>query len=105
MKKYKLAYLGFLGLTGLLGLYSTWLYSLFNFFIFFIFFEEDERIEKNIGLASRNSLFFYVAFSMIILAFAAVSKTYDALPVFAVLLSQGVVIFGVSYIYYNKKGE
>ena len=106
MKKTNKIYcLGLIGLSGLLGLYNTYLFTLFSFFILFIFLKEDERIEKNIGLASRNALLTYVLLSTIILLFTAIAKTYDALPVLATLLSQGVLIFGISYIYYNKKGE
>ncbi|MDR2202800.1 MAG: hypothetical protein LBE76_00535 [Nitrososphaerota archaeon] len=94
-----------MGLTGLLGLYNNYLFTLFTFCVLFIFFENDERSEKNIGLASRNALLFYTMFSTIILIFTAITETYDILPILIVLLSQGVTIFGVSYAYYNRRGE
>ncbi|MCL1976569.1 MAG: DUF3796 domain-containing protein [Candidatus Bathyarchaeota archaeon] len=105
MKKNKLSYLGLLGLTGLLGLYNPLLFSLFTLFTLFIFIEADERIEKNVGLASRNAFLFYSIFSTILLAYFIVTKTYDALPILFVTLCQGVTIFSVSYAYYNRRGE
>ncbi|MDR2700199.1 MAG: DUF3796 domain-containing protein [Nitrososphaerota archaeon] len=105
MKTNKIAYLGFIGLTGLLGLYNTYLFTLFNFCILFIFFENDERAEKNIGLASRNTLLYYTMFSTITLIFTAITETYDILPILLVLLAQGVTIFGASYAYYTRRGE
>jgi len=105
MKKNNLAYLGLLGLTGLLGLYNTWLFSLFSLFTLFIFIKADERIEKNVGLASRNAFLFYALLSTTLLAYILVTKTYDTLPLIFVSLSQGVTIFSVSYAYYNKRGD
>jgi len=105
MKTNKLAYLGLLGLTGLLGLYNVWLFSLFSLFSLFIFIQADERLEKNVGSASRNAFLFYSIVSTTLLAFLIVTKTYDILPLFFVLLSQGVTIFSISYAYYTTRGE
>ncbi|MCL2134643.1 MAG: DUF3796 domain-containing protein [Candidatus Bathyarchaeota archaeon] len=105
MKTNKIAYLGFIGLTGLLGLHNPYLYTLFNFCILFLFFENDERAKKNIGLSSRNALLYYTIFSTIILIFITITKTYNITPILLILLSQGITIFGVSYAYYNKRGE
>jgi hypothetical protein len=88
MKISKLSYLGFLGLTGLLGLYNNWLFSLFNLFSLFILIKTNERLEKNVGLASRNAFLFYSIVSTILLAVIIVTKN-DVLPLFFILLLQG----------------
>jgi len=105
MKTNKISYLGLLGLTGLLGLYNVWLFTLFNLFTLFIFIKADERLEKNVGLASRNAFLFYAIIPTVLFASLIVTKTYDALPLFFVALSQGVTIFSISYAYYTQRGE
>ena len=74
MRKNKLGYLGFLGLTGLLGFASFWLFSFFSFFILFVFLKTDERIDRNIGLASRNAFIFDTIIATFLIAYIASSK-------------------------------
>jgi len=105
MKTNKIGYLGFIGLTGLLGLYNIPLFSLFTFCILFIFLKNDERMEKNIGVATRNAFIYYVLLSTLLLGSINITKTHDLLPLFTALLIQGITVFSLSYTYYNKKGE
>jgi hypothetical protein len=104
-----LGYLGFLGLLGLLGpLTNYWLLGFFGFFGFFGMLKEsgnDERNDRNINRACRNAFAFYVVIATISMVYLISTTTFDAMPLFVALLSQGVTIFGLSYTYYAKKGE
>jgi hypothetical protein len=110
MRRNNLGYLGFLGLLGLLGpgTGNFWLLGFVGFFGFFGMLRKsgnDERNDRNINRACRNAFAFdtmVVTFSM---AYVASSKAFDAMPLFAALLSQGVLIFGLSYTYYNEKAD
>jgi hypothetical protein len=105
MRKNNLGYLGFLGLTGLLGFANFWLFSFFSFFMLFVFLRGDERIDRNIGRASRNAFVFDTIVATFSIAYVASSKSFDAMPLFAALLSQGLTIFCLSYWYYAGKGD
>jgi len=105
MKKNKIGYLGFLGFTGLLGFVDFWLFSFFSFFTLFIFLKGDERIDRNMGRASLNAFAFDTIIALFSFAYVTSSKTFEAMPLFVALLSQGLTIFSVSYWYYNQKED
>jgi hypothetical protein len=105
MRKNNIGYLGLLGLTGLLGFVNFWLFSFFSFFALFAFLKGDERVDKNIALATRNAFIFDTMIATFSMAYVASSKTFDAMPLFAALLSQGLTIFGLSYWFYAEKGD
>jgi hypothetical protein len=105
MKRNNLGYLGFLGLTGLLGFANFWLFSFFSFFMLFVFLKGDERIDRNIGRASKDAFVFDTIVATLSIAYVASSKTFDAMPLFAALLSQGLTIFSLSYRHYSEKGD
>lgn len=68
-------------------------------------YSSDERIDKNIDRASRNAFVFNIIVSSFLLAYAALSKIFDALLVLLVALFQGIVVFGLSFNYCDRKGE
>ena len=110
MRKNDLGYLGFLGLLGLLGPLTGdyWLLGFLGFFGFFGMLRgsgNDERNDRNIGRACRNAFAFDTIVATFSMAYVASSKAFDAMPLFAALLSQGVTIFGLSYTYYSGKGN
>lgn len=105
MKRNNIGYLGLLGLTGLLGFANYWLFSFFSFFALFAYLRGDERIDKNTSRASRNAFAFDTIIVTFTMAYVSTAKVFDAMPLFVALLSQGITIFGLSYWYYNGKGE
>jgi xanthine/uracil/vitamin C permease (AzgA family) len=105
MRKNKLGYLGFLGFTGLLGVVNVWLFAFFSFFTLFVFLKGDERTDRNIGRASRNAFIFDTILIVFSLAYVTSSKTYEAMPMFVALLSQGLTLFSLSYWYYDNKED
>ncbi|MCW4018327.1 MAG: DUF3796 domain-containing protein [Candidatus Bathyarchaeota archaeon] len=98
----KLGYLGLLGLTGLIGFIDPWMFAFFSFFTLFVFLKSDERIEQNIGRASRNAFIYYTIIATATMAYILTVQTYNAMPAFAALLSQGLTVFTVSYWLYQK---
>jgi hypothetical protein len=108
MRKNKLGYLGLLGLLGLLCIAgNTGFLGFFGAFGFFAMLNNssDERIDRNIDRASRNAFVFDIIISSLLLSYVALSKTFDALPLFVVALFQGIIVFGLSFYYYDSKGE
>ncbi|MCW4010127.1 MAG: DUF3796 domain-containing protein [Candidatus Bathyarchaeota archaeon] len=102
MKTNKLGYLGFLGLTGLIGLVNPWLFAFFSFFTLFVFLKSDERIEQNIGRASRNAFIYDTIIATLTMAYILTAEAYAAMPLFAAMLSQGLTIFTLSYGFYQQ---
>jgi len=84
---------------------------LLGFFGFFGFFGilrksgNDERNDKNINRACRNSFAYYVVIAAVSMVYLVSTSVFDAMPLFVALLSQGVTIFGISYTFYTNKGE
>jgi hypothetical protein len=110
MRKNNLGYLGFLGLLGLVGPLTGdyWLLGFFGFFGFFGMLKKsgnDERNDRNINRACRNAFAFDTVVATVAYAYVASSKAFDAMPLFVALLSQGLLIFGLSYMYYTGKGD
>jgi len=110
MRKNKLGYLGFLGLMGLLGL-VTGNFGFYGFFGFFGFFSmlrgsgSDERIDRNIERACRNAFTFDTVMAAFSLAYIASFKAVDAWPLALIIPFVGIMLFGLSYIYYDKKED
>ena len=109
-RKNDLGYLGLLGLIGLYGLVNGnfWLLGFFGYFGFFAMLRgsgNDERNDRNINRACRNAFVFDTAVATVAYDYVASSKAFDAMPLFVALLSQGLLIFGLSYTYYHGKGD
>ena len=104
MRKNNFGYAGLLGLIGLLGFANFWLFFNFSFFALFAFLKGDERTDRNVGRATRNAFVFDTIVATLSIAYVVSSKTFDAMPLFVALLSQGLTIFGLSYWFYEEKG-
>lgn len=84
---------GFLGFLGFLPYFSTYQMS-------------DERIEINIGRASRNAFMFSTFFGAGTIAYGYISGNEDILlPAFVVLFGGGLLICLLSLFYYDKVGQ
>lgn len=110
MGKNIMRFLGFLGLLGLLGLVTgnTGFYGFFGFFGFLSIFwgkGTDERVDRNIGRACRNSFVFAMAASAAFISLMATLEV-DLFPVaFTALFAGGVAVFVGSFVYYNTRGD
>ncbi|XES75998.1 MAG: DUF3796 domain-containing protein [Candidatus Bathyarchaeia archaeon] len=111
MRKNKLGYIGILGLIGLLGITGN--NGLFGFFGFFGFFAmlkgkgNDERINRNIDHSCKNAFAYDTIIASALIAYVGLSKTFDPTPIslFIAALALGTGVFGLSYYYYDTKGE
>ncbi|MCK5396891.1 MAG: hypothetical protein KAJ33_01410 [Thermoplasmata archaeon] len=84
---------GFLGFLGFIPYFSTYNMS-------------DERIEINIGRASRNAFMFSTFFGSLTLAYGYISGDTDILlPAFVILFGGGLLICLLSLFYYDQMGQ
>ena len=110
MRKNKLGYLSLLGFIGLLGL-VTGNFGFYGFFGFFGFISmlrgkgSDERIDRNIERACRNAFAFDTVMVALSIAYIASFKAVDLWPLALTFPFVGIVVFGFSYIYYDKKED
>jgi len=111
MQKNKISYLGLLGFLGLLGL-VTRNEGFFGFFGFFGFLSAfwgrgtDERVDKNVNRACRNSFIFSTLASSFFITYIAAFRAVEALPMaFSVLFAGSMILFVASFIYYNERGN
>jgi archaellum biogenesis protein FlaJ (TadC family) len=65
----------------------------------------DERTDRNINRACRNAFALGTIVATFSIAYVQLSKAFGAMPPLLALLSQGVLIFGLSYMYYDRKGS
>jgi hypothetical protein len=111
MRKNKIGYLGLLGFFGFLGLVTgnEGFYGFFGFFGFLSAFwgrGTDERVDKNINRACRNSFIFSTLASVFFILYIAMLKAVEAFPMaFSVLFAGNMILFVTSFIYYNERGE
>jgi hypothetical protein len=107
--KNTLWYLGFLSplsllyfLTGEIGFLGFVVFALY----FTIYKENDERLEMNTGLATRNAFLFVVFAGAISLFYINITLDKNFFPIAFVLLFSGSIVISVlSYGYYNSKEE
>jgi hypothetical protein len=107
--KNTLWYLGFLSplsllyfVTGELGFLGFAVFALY----FTIYKENDERLEINTGLATRNAFLFVVFAGAISLFYINITQNKSFFPIAFVLLFSGSIVVSVlSYGYYNLKEE
>jgi uncharacterized membrane protein len=67
--------------------------------------KDDERIQRNIDRAGKNAFAFDTAIAAVILAYIAGFNAVDAWPLAVTCPFLGIVVFGLSYIYYDRKGN
>jgi peptidoglycan biosynthesis protein MviN/MurJ (putative lipid II flippase) len=101
--------LGFLGPLSLLYFFMGEV-GFLGFAIFALYFtiykENDERLEINAGLATRNAFLYAVLVGAISLFYINISQDKSFFPIaFVSMFSSSIVISVLSYGYYNSKGE
>ena len=102
-------YLGFLSILSLL-FFVEWEPGFLGFLGFIPYFStydmSDERIEINIGRASRNAFMFSTFFGSLTLAYGYLSGNTDILlPAFVILFGGGLLICLLSLFYYDQMGK
>jgi hypothetical protein len=102
-------YLGFLSLLSLLY-FSEWNVGLLGFVGFISYFSiynmSDERIEINIGRASRNAFMYSTFFGSGVFAYGYLTKNFEILlPAFILLLGGSLIICLLSLYYYDRTGK
>lgn len=110
MRKNKLGYLSLLGSIGLLGLVTgnSGFYGFFGFFGFISMLHgkgSDERIDRNIERACRNAFAFDTVMAAFSIAYMASFKAVDVWSLALTFPFIGIVVFGLSYGYYDKKED
>ena len=99
-------YLGFLSLLGLLYFVEGKIGFLgfFGFISYFSIYKiSDERMEKNIGKATRNAFMYTIYFGSATIAYGYLTKNIELLiPAFVVLLGGALIICLFSLFYYDK---
>ncbi len=110
LRRNLIGYLGFLGFLGLLGLASD-NPGFFGFFGFFGFWSSmwgrgsDERVDQNVNRACRNAFLFTTIASALLFSYLAVLGAAEAFQLamsVAVLFAGGLIMFVVSFIYYDR---
>lgn len=111
MLRNNMAYLGLLGFLGLLGL-VTGNEGFYGFFGFFGFFSAllgkgtDERIDRNVNRACRNSFVFCTGASAFFIAYIAALRAIEAFPAaLAIVFAGNMIVFVASFIYFNERGD
>lgn len=101
-------YLGFLSLLSLLySVKGTWTYLCFLGFIpfFLTYWAKDERVDVNVGRASRNAFIYVVASGAVSIVYSSLTGDVTALRwAFALLFSGCIIICVLSFLYYDLRG-
>ena len=86
----KIGFLGFLGFISYFSIYSM----------------NDERIEINIGKATKNAFLYTIFFGSATIAYAYLTKNTEViLPAFVILIGGALIICLISLFYYDKFGK
>ena len=85
--------LGFIGFLGFISYFSIYKMS-------------DERLEENVGRATRNAFMYMVFFGSATFVYGYLTKNMEIiLPAFLVLFGGSLLVCLLSLFYYNKKGR
>jgi apolipoprotein N-acyltransferase len=108
MKRNNLGYLGLLGLLGLAAFPTNnyWILGMFGYFGLLTLLQKssnDERTDQNINRAARNAFAFYAITVTIFTIYFLSANTFDAIPIFEGIFPQGMTVFGLSYMQYDKE--
>ena len=86
----KIGFLGFLGFISYFSVYKM----------------DDERIEKNIGRATRNAFMYTIFFGSAVIAYGYLTKNIEILlPAFVILFGGALLVCLLSLFYYDRKGR
>lgn len=102
-------YLGFLSILSLL-FFKEWEVGFLGFLGFLPYFSVyrmgDERIDVNIGRASRNAFMYTILFGSGTIAYGYLTGDTDILlPAFVLLFGGALLICLLSLFYYDKRGR
>ena len=81
---------GFLGFLGFMSYFS-------------IYKMDDERMEKNIGLATRNAFVYTIFFGSVVVAYGYITKNIGIFPLAFVILFGGALLICLLSLYYYDK--
>lgn len=107
--KNALWYLGFLSPLSLLYLVNGEI-GFLGFAVFALYFtiykENDERLQINAGLATRNAFLYVILIGAVSLFYINITQDKSLFPIaFVLVFSGNIVISMLSYGYYNSKEE
>lgn len=110
MRKNRIGHLGIIGFLGLVGLITGnfGFYGFFGFFGFFSAFagrDGDERAERNINRVCRDAFVFTTVTSAFSLAYIASFKAMQVWPLALSLPFFAIVLFALSYVCYDRRGD
>lgn len=102
-------YLGFLSFLSLIY-FVTWNTTFLVFIAFALYFTSrkkiDERLQKNIGLATRNAFVYVVLVGIMSLVYIDLVQDNSIFPLaFTLLFSGSIIVHVISYFFYNFKEE
>ena len=102
-------YLGFLSVLSLLFL-KEWEIGFLGFLGFISYFSvyrmNDERIEVNIGRASRNAFMYTIFFGSGTVTYGYLTDDLDILlPAFVLLFGGALIVCLISLFYYDRMGR
>jgi len=73
---------------------------------FLIYGENDERLQLNVGLATRNAFLYVVLTGAICVLYINLTKNISLYPLaFTLLFSGSIIVSVISYAFYNWKEE
>lgn len=102
-------YLGFLSFLSILYFVNgNWRYLCFlGFFPYFVtYWAKDERVELNVGRASRNAFFYTVASGTASIVYISMTQNTAFFKwAFVILFAGGVIICAFSFVYYDFTGR
>ncbi len=85
--------IGFLGFLGFLPYFATYSIS-------------DERLERNLGKATRASFSYTILFGVATVAYISMTDKIELFaPAFIMLFGGSLIVCLISLLYYDRKGE
>ena len=102
-------YLGFLSLLSLLYFIEgkAGFLGFLGFMPYFSIYKmDDERMERNIGMATRNAFVYTIFFGSVTVAYGYITKNIEIFPpAFVVLFGGALLVCLLSLYYYDKIGR
>jgi len=107
--KNTLWYMGFLSLMSLMYFAdgNTAFLAFIGFLPYFSTYKvNDERLEKNLGKATRKAFAYIIVFGILTILYISLTKSIELFaPAFIILFGGSLLVCLVSLFYYDKKGD
>lgn len=102
-------YMGFLSLFSLMYFNEgsvAWL-AFIGFLPYFSTYKvNDERLEKNLGRATRKGFAYSIVFGVLTIVYISLTKSVELFaPAFILLFGGSLLVCLISLFYYDKKGD